>query len=65
VKCGPGASCEVDCRGAVDCSKVECETGAQCVLHCGASPTCGFMKCPGGVQDCGDGVRACGLPCPI
>jgi hypothetical protein len=63
--CQPGATCLLDCTGAIDCSHIDCDPGANCQVICGDSEACAFSECEQGQMSCPgtDNMIACGS-CP-
>jgi hypothetical protein len=64
AKCRGGSTCNFECRDSGFCNFARCEAGAACLLECKNAWNCNFAYCPGGATQCGNGVVACGRPCP-
>mgnify|MGYP006176396051 CR=1 FL=1 len=64
VDCKSGSSCTVECKNSYDCDFTYCRQGAACLLTCTYDDDCEFEYCASGAISCGNGVLACGRPCP-
>jgi hypothetical protein len=64
VDCKTGSSCTIECKNSYDCDFTYCRQGAACLLTCTHDEDCEFQYCAGGAVSCGNGVLACGRPCP-
>jgi hypothetical protein len=64
IECEAGSTCMLECRSAWGCKVATCKQGASCLLECKHNGRCEFDRCEGGAISCGNGVVACGRPCP-
>lgn len=64
IDCQAGSTCDIECKSSDDCDFTLCRPGAACLLTCTNEEDCEFQYCPGGAMSCGNGVLACGRPCP-
>ena len=64
IECHAGSTCTFECRSPWGCEVGNCKAGAACLLECKNSSRCEFDSCAGGATSCGNGVVACGRPCP-
>ena len=64
VDCQAGSMCNIECNDSKDCDFTTCRQGAACLLRCNDEEDCEFHYCHGGAMSCGNGVLACGRPCP-
>ncbi|HWN68659.1 MAG TPA: hypothetical protein VNM90_13570 [Haliangium sp.] len=64
IECRAGSTCTLECRSPWGCEIARCEQGASCLLKCRNGNRCKFDYCAGGATSCGNGVVACGRPCP-
>lgn len=57
-------TCEIDCRGANNCDKVQCTGGASCLVDCAGANNCEFERCDGQQMSCPGGLIVCNRECP-